>query len=163
MMRLSARSSIKTMETLNKDHPENFSEWHLPYHILAVTALELLAKVVLIRGWAEGVEVSETDKHLRKFGHDLSKLYSQEEIGTEFLERVGILRVEKVQNPGQFVFHYAVYLIDEPNDPIYVYDMESLRYGLISEYKSNAEFVAYQTDKLLELCKSVQDAELRTR
>ncbi len=163
MMRLSARSSIKTMEILKKDHSENFSDWHLPYYILAVTALELFAKVVLIRVWAEGVEVSETEKQLRKFGHDLSKLYSQDGIGLEFLERVGILRVERVQDTSQFVFYYAVYLAGEPNDPVYVYDMESLRYGLMSDYKSNAGFVAYQTDKILGLCENIQVAELRTR
>lgn len=163
MMRLAARASIKTMETLNTEHPTTFGEWHLPYYILAVTALELLAKVLLIRGWAEGVDIPEIDKYLRKFGHDLSKLYSKDALGETYLQRIGISRVEKVENQDQFVFHYAFYTATAPEKPVYVYEMESLRYGLISENKSNAGFVAYQTDQLLELCKNVQKAELETR
>lgn len=163
MMRLSARSCIKTMETLNNNHSITFSEWHLPYYILAVTALELLAKVILIRGWTEGVDIFQTDKFLKKFGHDLSQLYSKEALGTSFLQNVGILKVEKVQNLEHFIFHYSVFLIEDPDNPIYVYDTESLRYGLMSAGKSNAAFVAYQTNKLLKLCESVRDFELRTR
>ncbi len=163
MMRLLARSSIKTMETLNDEHSTTFGEWHLPYYVLAVTALELLAKVVLIRGKAEGMDIKDIDKHLRKFGHDLSKLYSADAIGDAFLQKVGISKVERVENKDQFVFHYAFYSSKDPDKPIYVYDMESLRYGLISENKSNAGFVGWQTDQLLELCKTVQTAELETR
>ena len=163
MMRHTAQSSVRTMKILNEEHSESFTEWHLPYYILAITALELLAKIVLIKDKTGSTSLSEIDDLLRNFNHHIDVMYSERGVGRTFLECVGIDRVEKVENKDLHVYHYAIYMIDDLNQPIYAYDMESLRYGLISARKSNAAFVGYQSDKLLKLCQHVLSKEISFR
>ena len=74
--------------------------------------------------------------------------------------RADISKVRKVDNKKLLVFRYE-FITNYQEEPIYVYDLESLRYGLISKKRRNASFVGYQLILLLKLCQNVQMAERR--
>ena len=151
MMLNFARSCLASMEILTKS--DDFSNWHLPFYFLAVTSLESSAKLTLFKRMEkEGKAFEKIEAELRRHSHNIFKLYSPEIIGFNFLSRSNILKVDVIE-VGELIFRYHFFVNDQ-KDPIYVYDAESMKYGLMSK-KENASFVAYQTSPILKLCKDV--------
>ena len=134
MMQNAARSCVETMETLSKENQTKLTSWHVPFYILAATALELFPKIVLSRGKTNGEPIPQIIKEFRKFGHKLDLLYSDKGIGNEFLSRAGISKVVKVVDQDQFVYRFDFYR-NGADAPVQVYDMESLRYGFMAGIK----------------------------
>ncbi len=157
MMKNAARSCVKTMEVLLKENEQKLTSWHVPFYILATTALELFPKIVLSHSKQNGESVPQIVKEFKKFGHNLDVLYSDKGVGNSFLQRAGISKVLKVIDKNEFIYRFDFYR-DQTTRPIRVYDMESLRYGFMAGIKSNADIVAYQFDELLNLCNSVENA-----
>lgn len=159
MMQNAARSSVQTMETLLSKNRLDLTSWHVPFYILATTALELFPKVALSRNRQNGEPIPEIIKEFKRLGHKLDALYSSEVVGDDFLLRAGISKVVKVVDQDQFVYRFDFYQ-NGSNVPIQVYDMESLRYGFMAGIKSNAGIIAYQFDDLLKLCQLVEKAAI---
>lgn len=160
MMTNAARGCVQTMEILLKKNELDLTSWHIPFYILATTALELFPKIVLSHNEQYSGSVSQITKKFKDFGHNLDDIYSKKGVGCEFLKMAGISRVLKVVDQDNFVYRFDFYQ-DEKSQAIQVYDMESLRYGLMTNNKSNASTVAYQFDELLSLCTSVESAFMR--
>jgi hypothetical protein len=159
MMSHAARSCVSTMEILNTQHGNELSTWHLPYYLLAATALELFPKLYLAKvKEKDNTGAADIESYLRSLGHDLEHLYSEEIIGQEFLLRAHIKKVETVKKGQLLTFFYSFHT-DFSQYPIQVYHLESLRYGAMAGQRTNAGFAAWQFDELLELCKNVQLAE----
>lgn len=162
MMQNTARGCLKTMEILlDEKNQEYTTSWHVPFYILASTALELFAKMAIIKNKEKSNNFSEIIVELKKFDHKLDLLYSADAVGLDFLQKADISKVLK-NNIDQFVFRYDFYR--KPGSiPIQVYDLESLRYGFLSGNKSNAAFVAYQFNDLLEVCKQIENATINIK
>lgn len=154
MLRNSALSCFETMDIINSN--DDVSKWHLPFYLLASTGMELFAKFILMkRKILEGKSLLEIERSLRFFSHDLSKLYSEEGLGREFMSRVGILNVIKIADKNKLNFSYDFYITGEKSEILHIYDQESIKYGLMSDNKPNSGIVAYQFDEVLKLCKNI--------
>lgn len=145
------------MEIFLRDSSPKLTTWHVPFYILATTALELFPKIVLSRLQQNGEPIPQIIKAFKKFGHKLDLIYSSKGVGDDFLLKTRISKVVKVSDQDQFVYRFDFYH-NEAGRPIQIYDMESLRYGFMAGEKSNAGIVAYQFDELLSLCQSVEKA-----
>ena len=159
MMLNAALGCNRSMEILKNEHPLEMTFWHIPYYILGATALELCAKVVLTRRHADGTHARAIETQLKKLGHNLDQIFSNNILGKAFLEAANILEVEKVNDEDSFIYRYDFH--SNNRQPVYVYDAESLKYGLMAGSRSNAGFVAYQFDDLLQLCHRVETVSRR--
>lgn len=157
MMINGARGCVQTMRILLEKNQLELTSWHIPFYILATTALELFPKIVLSHNEQYRGSVFQITKKFKVFGHKLNDIYSKKGVGCEFLKMAGISRVLEVVDQDKFVYRFDFHR-DEKSQSIQVYDMESLRYGLMTNNKSNANTVAYQFDELLDLCASVESA-----
>ncbi len=157
MIRNVARGCLESMEILNREHSSEFSTWFLPYYLLGVNALELFPKLHLIK---KNINISadskDVEKHFRKLSHKLEQIYSETNMGRSFLDKAGIQSVQKIEDKELFIFRYEFLMTS--GDIVLVYHPESIRYGLLASTKSNAGYAAYQSNKLLDLCRGVADA-----
>jgi len=97
MMNNFARSCLKSMEILEKDH--GLSDWHLPFYLLAATCLELFAKITIFKKMdRDGKSFKEIEKELKKYNHNLYKLYNVSSVGANFLSGSNILKIELIEN-----------------------------------------------------------------
>lgn len=151
MMINMARSCVRSMEILDKDH--NTSDWHLPFYLLAFTALESFGKLIFLENRKH--ELTGPDiilKEFRNISHQLDVLYSKPQVDDQFLNTSNITRVKR--ESGYLIFHYKFYVSEK--DPVLIYHPESLRYGLLAKEKSNAGFIAFQFPEVLQLCRDVE-------
>jgi len=153
MMMNFARGCKETMKILEQNN--SISDWHLPYYLLAVTFLELSAKLVLMKQF-NAESFYNLEKRFKKLDHNLDKIYSKELITDKFLSHARISNVQLFIKDG--IFRYDFYLLDK-DTPVYVYDAESIKYALLSK-KENFGFIAYQTHDLLQLCEDVFSATI---
>ncbi len=150
MMINTAMSCIGTMKIL-KDN-QHMEVWHKSYYILAVTCLELFPKVFLLRKMRkEGKDKIKINSEFRRIKHNLEKLYSENKLGSIFLLKSNITSVRRIRRDG--ISRYE-FIINNVIDPIYIFDLESIRYGLLAK-EENSLYPAWQSDKLLNLCESV--------
>lgn len=151
-----AKNYVRSMEILDENAP--ISDWHLSYYLLATTSLEVSAKLFLFNKVMPDFEnLSDIEKKLRSFDHDLSKIYSPETIDIKFLHKAKISKVVKKVTTGIFLYDFK--LIEDGAEPIHVYDAESIKYGLMTD-KKNLGFVGYQHKELLKLCQNALNATL---
>lgn len=148
-----ARSCLASMKILEKNH--NFSDWHLPFYILAAISLESFAKIHIFKKLEkEGKTHEEIGLILKKHTHNLHDLYSPNIIGSNFLSQSNIKKVKLVKVKTG-IFRYDFYIKSEKN-ALQVYNAESIKYGLMTK-NENLSFVAYQTSLILKLCKNVSE------
>lgn len=149
---------INTMELLHNEHPNDISSWLLPYHILASTALELCGKIkVAKRHFKDDGSIPDLSKKLSDLGHELHKLFSPKVLGAEFMQASNIVKVEKKYDAKHLIHRYDFFIRNQ-EQPIQVYNPESIKYWILSKNRSNTSVAAYQTTQLLELCRNVQEA-----
>ncbi len=155
-----ARSCVGTMEILWKQQ-KDFSSWHIPFYLLAATALELYAKLVIAEEEKKnGTSVQQIEKRFRDLSHNLDTIYSSEGVGNAFLSACGISTVFKTEERDLLAYHYDFHTGDDY--PVYVYHLESLRYGLLAGARSNAGLPGWQIEKLLALCQKVAESAQST-
>lgn len=132
------------------------------FNFLVTNSLELFAKSFLCLKLEkeENLTKNEIENKLKRYGHNLSQLYSEEGVGSDFLFSAGINKVElddqlpesKIKN-YKFKFHTNKGLI-------FVYENESLRYGVLANENKQNNLIIYDIQKSIVLCEDVKTALL---
>lgn len=142
--------------------------------LLAALSLELYAKILIFsREVKNGKDVKTVGKLIEKYGHNLSKLYSNNGVGKYLCRQCGIRKVTIFQRtheyrPGNYPLSSYGYLFelygkkDDWDRDVLVHDVEGVRYGLLARSpKEQAEISLSNPKRLLKLCMRVQKELLK--
>ncbi len=141
---ITAKSFLDTAKLI---HGDGFSEGtHLySFYLLIANALELLPKIYI---WTQSEKLGDRDalkKEVKKFGHDLKKLYKENPV---LMEVANIKDIYLSGNVQDLVSLYEIFL--KNNKSVFITDSETSRFGMFSN-NPNVFFPAYNTSELLEI------------